>query len=269
MGADLDLDDLDGLAFAGRNGAHHTWRAEGSAADGATVDEGSARFILYGGGEVRYNPQWEAGGDVIATREFRLAPFRRNPVVLADHDPLRVIGVGTAKIVQDGDTARLEGAVQWDLHESNPTAILIAGQHARGVRKAVSIGFMPGKGSVARTKLPEGDRWRLDPDTVPEWRAGQYYRHPELYEWSSVAVPRDPTALQLQSWALASEDPQEQIRRAVREVLASSAAEVVLDAVRHDPAIRQSIQAAALLAAPPPTITPPSPLDAWWATRSA
>lgn len=253
--------------YAGRTPTgHHEWRGAAEPGDGTT-----ARFVLYGGGEVR--PAWQGmGGDVIATREFRLANYRRDPVVLADHDPTQVIGRGTAEIVQTENGARLEGSVVWDLHESNPLAILIAGQHARKMRSAVSIGFMPGKGSVPRTKLAPDDAWYLDPEKVPSWQAGTYHRHPELYEWSSVAVPRDPTALQLQSWAAAAEDPDERITRVVREVLHREAGALVLQAVRSNLDVRRSIEAAALLAVPrpaPPTTPPPSALEAWWATRSA
>lgn len=238
--------------------------AAAPAGDGKT-----ASFVLYSGREVRPGWSGQVGGDVIRTREFRLQAYRLNPVVLADHNPTQVIGRGTAKIVSDGDTDRLEGSVVWDLADDNPVAITIAGQHARGMRQAVSIGFSPGAGSTPRTKLEVSDPWRIDGEKVPEWRAGVLIRNAELLEWSSVAVPRDRGALQLQAdvrrFALETEDPDAQLRRVLGELLDQRLRGVVLAAVRSDPEIRAAVQATALLAPPaPPVHPPPQSIAAWF-----
>lgn len=238
-------------------------RAAAAAGDGK-----SNRFVLYSGNEVRFHPLYQSGGDVIETKEFRLAPFRSNPVVLADHDPNHIIGRGTAEIVKadDGQT-QLHGTATWDLHETNPLAILIAGQHQRGLRSAVSIGFMPGKGSGPRTKLSADHPFYMDPEKNSDWRAGWFMRHPELYEWSSVSIPKDRGALQLQrqlqSWALEVEDPDERVRRLVREELSRAESEIVLRAYRASPELRTAITANVLAQLPAPSTPAASPAD-WW-----
>lgn len=254
-------------------GGGRLWREpqpEELAAENSANDGKSARFILYSGREVRFNPSWQDGGDIIATDEFRLGPFRQDPVVLADHNPEHVIGRGTAELIKqtDGPT-QLHGSVKWDLHESNPLAILIAGQHQRGIRSAVSIGFMPGKGSGPRTKLAADHPAYMDPEKVKAWAAGWYMRYPELYEWSSVAVPRDRGALQLQAelqaWAAEAEDPDERVRRLVREELDRMSADVVLRAYRSSPELRTAITASVLSEVPTPTPNEtPAPSGDWW-----
>lgn len=251
--------------YAGRAGRLHTWKASPqseTASDGKT-----SKFVLYSGNEVRFNPAWQTGGDIIVTREFKLANYRANPVVLADHDPTKVIGRGTASIVKgagDGDPDQLHGGATWDIHESNPLAVLIAGQHARGIRNAVSIGFVPGALSGPRTKLASDHPAHLDPEKVQSWRAGWLMRGPELYEWSSVAVPKDPGALQLQAWALEAEDPDERIRRVVRELVSREQAGWVLAAVRHSPEVRTAITAAALSQVPNPSPPATPPVVDWF-----
>lgn len=261
-----ELELPEGALYAGRTDAgHRTWKATSEA------DEKTAKFILYSGGEVRFNPAWQEGGDVIRTREFRLQNYRKNPVVLADHDFRYVIGRGTANIVDAGDDGfQLHGVSTWDLSEDNPLAVLIAGQHARKVRSAVSIGFMPGKGSQPRTKLSSEDPLWLDPEKVSAWRAGWVHRNPELYEWSSVSVPKDPGALQLQSWAAEAESEDERVRRIVSEVLTQRAGELVLSAYRASAELRTAITAACLAALPAPE-APTDPktqkaddADDWW-----
>lgn len=252
-----DLDLPEGALYAGRTKAgHRTWKGTPeSSSDGKT-----AKFVLYSGKEVRYSPVWQDGGDIIRTREFKLGNFRANPVVLSDHDPRYVIGRGTASIVDAGDDGiQLHGSVAWDLHEDNPLAILIAGQHHRKVRNAVSIGFIPGKGSAPRTKLAADDPAYLDPEKVQSWRAGWMYRNPELFEWSSVSVPKDPGALELQSWAYEAESDEDRLRRIVSEVLTQRAGELVLSAFRASPELRTAITAATLAELPAKNDPNPTP----------
>jgi hypothetical protein len=253
---------------AGRTGAGRStlWRAGDQKTD---ADGKVTRFILYSGREVRYNPMWQEGGDIIRTREFVLKHYRACNVVLADHHPNHVVGVGEQlKIVEAGDDGyQLHGASRWDLHESNPLGILIGGQHARGLRHAVSIGFMPGKGSMPRTKLEKDDPAWLDPEKVSNWRAGWVYRYPELYEFSSVSVPKDPGALQLQSWAAEAETDEQRIQRLVSEIVTRQQGEWILQAIRSDPQIRAAIIAAAWAQAPAPSTPQPSPAtstDDWF-----
>lgn len=258
----MDEDDIpEGAVYAGRlDSGANTWRAGESS---VSRDGKTASFVLYSGNEVRFNPQWQAGGDVIKTREFRLANYRTNPVVLADHDPTKVIGTGTAKIVDQGQApAQLHGTATWDIHESNPLAVLIAGQHARGMRSAASIGFIPGKGTLPRTRLDSNDPHRLDPEKVSDWAAGRMIRNPDLLEWSSVSTPKDPGALQLQQWAAEAESLDDRIRRIVSEIVSREQQAWVLSAFRHSEA-RAAIAAIALEQLPTTPSRPPDWFEDW------
>lgn len=259
----MELDDLpEGLCFAGRAGELHTFRAAV-----AGKDAGTASFVLYSGAEVGYNPLWQDGGDILAVKEFRLARYRSNPVVLADHDARHVIGAGTAAIKPTEDGARLEGSVVWHISQNNPLAVLIAEQHAQGIRSAVSIGFVPGKGTMSRTKLDRAHPAWMDGEKFQSWRAGTFVRNPELHEWSSVAVPRDPYALQLQAWAMEAESDDDRFRRIVREVLSAEHRGWVLDAFRSDAEIRTALQAAAMVATPKPApLASGGSFADWWSS---
>lgn len=258
----MDLDTIpEDSVYAGRTPAgHHAWRGVSeTSADGKVT-----KFVLYSGREVRFNPAWSSGGDIIETKEFRLANWRKDPVVLADHNPEHVIGRGTAQVVEQAEgPAQLHGSSEWDLHESNPLAVLIAGQHARGMRSAVSIGFMPGKGSGPRTKLAADHPAYMDPEKTPDWRAGWFHRYPELYEFSSVAIPRDPSALQLQSWAAEAVTLEQRIERVVRELVTREQAAWVLHAVRNDAAVKAAVAGVALAHLPNPSAGKPAPTDYW------
>lgn len=263
-----DFDPADVQYAAEASSGLRTWYEHQDAEEGAepTAKERSASFVLYSGGEVRSGP-WQYGGDLIEVESFQLKNFKKNPVVLDGHDMDAVIGRGTAEIEVKNGTARLVGEVVWDWHESNPRAILVAGQHARGVRSAVSIGFMPGKGSLPRTELPEDHAAHLDPAAAPKrtWFAGSFYRKAELYEWSSVSVPRDPGALkrrqQLEQYAAEAEGLDDRIRRVVGEILDARGAEVVLRACRHDDKVKAAIAALALASLPTDNETPAASAD--------
>lgn len=263
----MDDDPTEAVQFAGvaPDGVGRTWYEVQDAAEPGADVKPTASFVLYSGGEVRSGP-WQYGGDLIEVESFNLKHFKANPVVLDSHSHDAVIGRGTAEI----SGSKLVGDVVWDLHESNPRAILVAGQHARGMRNAVSIGFMPGKGTMARTELAEDHPARLDPAKAPKnvWAAGSYHRKAELYEWSSVAVPKDPGALkrrqQLADYAAEAEGIDDRIRRVVTEILDARGAEVVLRACRHDASVKAVIVALALAELPAPETVEPSAAPDWF-----
>lgn len=261
MDDDLPIEDVQFVGVAA-DGAGRTWYELQEASDPAEGVKPTASFVLYSGREVRSGP-WQYGGDIIEVSSFQLKNFLKNPVVLDGHNYDAVIGRGTAEI--EGD--KLVGSVTWDLHESNPRAILVAGQHARGIRSAVSIGFMPGKGTTLRTQLPEDHPSRLDPEKQPKgtYWAGTYHRNAELYEWSSVSVPKDPGALkrrqQLAAYAGEVEGLDDRLRRIVGEILDARGAEVVLRACRHDAQVRAAIVALALAELPKEPATPAAAAD--------
>lgn len=177
-------------------------------------------------------------GDLVDQGTWRLRNFRRNPVILHEHAaPV----VGRAVSVKVEDRAALRIKVLWDDSEANPVGRLVAHQHLNGFRSAGSVGFIPGK-AINRRDLPEDDPARVR-ESVPKARAGHVFKHNELLEFSSVAVPANPAALQLQGYARAGgvDDP-EAVRRFVAESVDSRLAEFILEAVKTDETIRRAIR---------------------------
>lgn len=179
--------------------------------------------------------------DVVEQR-WVLGPYKRNPVILADHDPRYVVGVSVKTAVESD---QLTIAVKWDDSDPaiNPLAALIAHQHREGFRRAVSVGFVPGE-AVSRVDLPEKHPAKVGPDT-DRWKAGYLYRKPELLEVSSVAIPANPQALQLSARVRETEDESEQIRRALAEGLDAKIRSIVLDAIQRDRSVRNAVLALA------------------------
>jgi len=195
--------------------------------------------------------------DVIDQKTWRIANFRRNPVILHEH-AAPVVG-RSIKTSVPKDTGALGIRVLWDDSPANPTGQLVAHQHANGFRSAGSVGFRPGK-IVSRTELAEGDPLRVA--NVSRWETGSVFSYCELLEFSSVAIPANPAALQLQSYLQEFEDDRdEQIRRAVTETVSRELAASVLHAIRHDEQIRRAISAMVLTQTQPKPETKANTLD--------
>ena len=180
-------------------------------------------------------------GDVVEQKTWRLRNYRANPVVLHEHSRHLVIGKGAVKINQE--IGRLEGTVTWDASDFNPTGALVAHQHANGFRSAVSVGFRPGK-VTNRMDLPDDSPFKVSgkkDDYGARWRAGSYFSHNELLEFSSVAVPANASALQLQAYVAEADDAGEQFRRWTDETLDSRVREIVQGAFGADTEIRTAL----------------------------
>lgn len=190
-------------------------------ADGEDA-QGMSRFVASTGSVDRM-------GDVVE-QSWRLAHFRRNPVILHEH-AAPVVGRGSVKIDRDADALML--AVDWDDSEANPVGRLVAHQHRSGFRNAVSVGFRPGK-SVSRADLPEDHPAHMGA-SVPKWEAGRLFRFNELLEVSSVAIPANAEALQVRQYAEAAEDPREAVARYLRESTPSYLRALLADFIRECP----------------------------------
>jgi phage head maturation protease len=178
-------------------------------------------------------------GDVVEQTTWRLANWRRNPVILHEHAP-PVVGRGKGRVTDIGDERRgLVIDVTWDESDHNPVGQMLADQHRNGFRFASSVGFRPGQ-AINRRDLDEDDPRRLG-DDVPRWRAGNVFRFNELLELSSVAVPANPDALQLSLHAREQDDPEQAIR-AYLEANTDAVRQLVLDAVRNDDEIRSAVK---------------------------
>ena len=177
----------------------------------------------------------------VVEQKWQLAPYRRNPVILANHDPCNVVGVSVRTAVESD---QLVIAVKWDDELAlNPLGALIAHQHRAGFRRAVSVGFVPGE-SVSRVDLPEKHPAKVAPET-DRWQAGYLYRKPELLEVSSVSIPANPQALQLSVHARSAATEDGQIERLVGEGLDAKIRAIVLDAVQRDRSVRNAVLALA------------------------
>jgi phage head maturation protease len=218
------------------------WLAQPIGADevkaaGGETSDGQSHFVASTGVVDRM-------GDIVEQESWRLANFRSNPVILHEHyQP--VVGRGSARVVDGDGGKRLVLSVTWDDGDHNPIGRMVAEQHRRGFRHAVSVGFRPGK-AISRKDLPEDDPRRVADKDVPSWRAGHLFRFNELLEVSSVAIPANPEALQLASFAREPEDPTEQIRRVLAETTPKAVRDAVLDLVRRDAEVRRAIGAALL-----------------------
>jgi phage head maturation protease len=194
-------------------------------------------------------------GDSIDQGTWRLASYRANPVILYEHgDPVigrsRRVGVST-----EGDAKQLRIEVQWDTDPSNPRGILAAHQHEAGFRRAVSVGFYPGK-RVSRASLAPDHPLYVDPKAVPEWRAGSIYSYCELLEVSSVAVPANRDALQLSLSARQAAADGADLVTVARTLLGQPPAALDLPTLLRDPAVRAEIRALVYGATPAPAPTP-------------
>lgn len=207
-----------------------------------SADETKAEFIVSTAAEDRV-------GDIVE-QNWRLKNYRRNPVVLLEHRPAQLVGRGSVKLVDDETHGRhLRAVATWDIGDHNPQAALVAIQHARGIRNAVSVGFRPEK-SISRLDLDSEDPRAVK--DIPFWRAGFVHKAPELLEFSSVAIPAHPDALQLRSWYESDSGNPDQLRSYLRELAPQAQAERLFDHAKSDPAVFAALKA---------LITPPEPPD--------
>lgn len=149
--------------------------SDGTAEVGKAV--ASSRFIASTG-------QVDRMGDIIKQDGWDLASWRRNPVILWQHDNGRApIGRGVDAAIVDGN---LEITVEWDM--ADPFAAEIAGKVERGFIQAGSVGLIPRRLKY-RSDLP-----MTDPDYAKDsW--GVVIYEAELVEFSIVTVPANGGAL--------------------------------------------------------------------------
>jgi len=133
----------------------------------------------------------------VVLQDWVLGPFRDNPVMLDSHQPDRVVGHASDVEVVNG---KLELRAVFDHDSPDPTIAAVAHSHAKGHRRAVSVGFRPGT-RTPRSRLPKSSPHYAEPvevdtpwgkDKIDGWLFGQC----ELLEVSSVAVPMNAEALQ-------------------------------------------------------------------------
>lgn len=171
-------------------------------ADGSTVDVVEKMF-----GIRAYDVEKRAGeivasdatedryGDVIEVEGWRLDNYRKNPVMLVDHDYSVASIVGTVAPRIEG--GKLIAAFTLDPPESNRMASIVHNLLANRSLRAVSVGF------VAHS-------FKRIYDDKDNWTGGYRFTDQELVEVSWVAVPANPSA----TFALEETTPQDDARSA-------------------------------------------------------
>lgn len=208
-------------------------------------------------------------GDIIEQKSWRLADYRRNPVVLDNHGYGRLVGRSEqVKIVGD----QLHALIRWDDSEDNPLGRSVARLHREGWRRAVSVRWLTGK-RTPRNELPEDHPHHskgreVDGFFGPVHVVGDLLQRCTLLEISSVDVPGDAHALQTRFFGKrAAGDIPDPIARfdlaqALEEARAdgsliecaafrSAVEEVLLTAARTDGEFRRALVAIASDIGPP------------------
>ena len=143
---------------------------------------------------VASTPTQDRVGDILEPGGCKLDSYRKNPIVLADHDPSTP--VGTARPVVVGD--RLEATITFAPAGISAKADEYCGLYKAGVMSAVSVGFNPIKSEPIRGT------------------GGTRFTAWELFEISCVAVPANTEALVVQRSHGASNSGEELARSEAR-----------------------------------------------------
>ena len=120
-------------------------------------------------------------GDIIEQSGWELSSYRKNPVILFNHNPQEMpIGKGFVEVVDNA----LMIDVEFDMEDER--AARIARKAERGFLNAVSVGFNPIE-SVPRAELPDGH--------YAKGLSGTYFPKAELLEVSIVTIPANSEAV--------------------------------------------------------------------------
>ena len=119
-------------------------------------------------------------GDIIDQKGWLLDSYKKNPVVLLNHDSNQLpIGKGNVYIRND----KLTIDVEFD--SEDPRAKEVERKAKKGFMNAVSVGFRPLE-SKSRSELPTDHKYY--------GQRGMYYSKAELLEVSIVTIPANGEA---------------------------------------------------------------------------
>ncbi len=119
-------------------------------------------------------------GDIVNQKGWSLEGYRRNPIVILNHDSSQLpIGKGKVKVKND----QLVIDVEFDMDD--PRAAEVARKTQKGFLNAVSVGFQP---------LESKQRSELPLDSKYYGKSGQYFKSAELLEVSIVTIPANSEA---------------------------------------------------------------------------
>jgi len=167
--------------------------------DPATSKQDTVSFVASTASPDRY-------GDIIDQKGWILENYKKNPVVLLNHDSNQLpIGKGHVH-VRD---AQLVIDVQFD--QEDERAREVERKAKKGFMNAVSVGFRPLE-SKSRSELPEDNKYY--------GKRGMYYSKSELLEVSIVTIPANGEATMLEQKFYNA--MKEEILREVKEVMQDS-----------------------------------------------
>ena len=153
----------------------------------------TVRFVASTGNSDRY-------GDIISQDGWQLDAYRRNPVVLLNHQTNQLpIGKGLVE-VKDGN---LMIDVEFDAEDE--LAQKVAHKARNGFLHAVSVGFNPVE-SISRAELPEEHKAYSE-------KGGNLFTRAELLEVSIVTIPANSEATTMGQKQLS-------LRGMIREIIA-------------------------------------------------
>ena len=142
-------------------------------------------------------------GDIIDQKGWILDNYKKNPVVLLNHDSNQLpIGKGNVYIRNDQLTIDVE------FDSEDPRAKEVERKAKKGFMNAVSVGFRPLE-SKSRSELPSDNKYY--------GQRGMYYSKAELLEVSIVTIPANGEATMLEQKFYNA--MKEEILREVKEVI--------------------------------------------------
>lgn len=133
-------------------------------------------------------------GDIVDPRGWDLSNYKKNPIVLLNHDPSSLpIGKGNVRFSDERLWKDRQLLIDIEFDMNDPTASMIASKAKNGFMNAVSVGFNP-KDAIKRADLEEG-HWAYTT------KGGNFYRTSELLEVSVVSIPANPSATIIQNYS--------------------------------------------------------------------
>ena len=119
-------------------------------------------------------------GDIVNQSGWSLDAYRRNPIVLLNHDSSQ-LPIARGKVEVKNDQLVID--VEFDMDD--PRAAEVARKTQKGFMNAVSVGFQPLQ-SALRAELPK--------DSPYYGKNGQFFKSAELLEVSIVTIPANGEA---------------------------------------------------------------------------
>lgn len=150
------------------------------------INKEGRSLVIVGSDETK-----DRDGDIIMVSGWQMENFLKNPVFLYAHNHSGVPIGSATKVIRRKNPARLEFHEKFPTEGVYPFADMILSLFQEKVLNASSVGFLPQKWE--EMEKDENDNNRFFP--------GRRFVKQELLELSACAVPRNPSALQVNSLA--------------------------------------------------------------------